>query len=114
MKKRVRNSMTCLEELGKRKFRKTLFFTFGMSLASIILAIYIQLTGQGSVNGCSYLDPISVDFLAFLASLFLIIEGLGRIYEHPHASMTRQFTRIIRVSAGFAILTLHIMQFVHK
>ena len=88
---------------NNKNFKRTLLVTFIFSLSAIILAIYVQINGQKSV-----------DILAFLASLFLIIEGMARIIEHPSASVKRQFTRIIRVSAGFAILTLHIMQFVHK
>ncbi|MBS3080503.1 hypothetical protein J4221_03455 [Candidatus Pacearchaeota archaeon] len=99
---------------NNKNFKRTLLVTFIFSLSAIILAIYVQINGQKSVLGCSYLDPITIDILAFLASLFLIIEGMARIIEHPSASVKRQFTRIIRVSAGFAILTLHIMQFVHK
>lgn len=108
MKKRVKLSK------NNGNYRKTLITTFIFSFISIILAIIIQLKGQSSINGCSYLDPITIDILAFIASLFLIIEGIARIIEHPNATVKRQFTRIIRVSAGFAILALHIMQFVHK
>lgn len=99
---------------GKSSLRKTLIITFIVSLISILLAISIQLNGQKNVDGCSYLDPIAIDILAFIGSLFLIIEGLARICEHPPATIRRQSTRIIRVAAGFAILTLHIMQFMHK
>jgi len=99
---------------GKSSLRKTLIITFIVSLISILLAISIQLNGQKNVDGCSYLDPIAIDILAFIGALFLIIEGLARICEHPSATVRRQSTRIIRVAAGFAILTLHIMQFMHK
>ena len=108
MKKKVKPSK------NNRNYKKTLITIFIFSIISIIIAIIVQLKGQSSVNGCSYLDPITIDILAFTASLFLIIEGTARIIEHPNASLKRQFTRIIRVSAGFAILSLHIMQFVHK
>ena len=97
-----------------KNFRRTLIITFLFSVLAIILAGVVQINGQKSTNGCSYLDPIIIDILAFLAGVFLVIEGLVRIYEHPDANLKRQITRIIRVSAGFAILTLHVMQFVHK
>ncbi len=74
----------------------------------------IQLNAQSKIELCSYLDPIVIDIFALIFGLFLVIEGLAGIYEHPSASSKRQFTRIVRVAMGFAILTLHIMQFVHK
>ena len=94
--------------------RKTAYFTIALSFIAIILAMILQLNVQSKVNACSYLDPIIIDLLAFLLALFLIVEGLARIYEHPSATVKRQFTRIFRVSAGFAILTIHIMQLIYK
>ena len=102
---------------GKNKhthLRKTLFVTGIFCVLAIIMAAYVQWNGQNNVLGCSYLDPIIIDILAFGAGLFLAIEGFVRILEHPSATVKRQFTRIIRVSAGCAIVTLHVMQFVHK
>ena len=98
----------------KKTILTTLLTTLLTSLIAIILAITVQLNGQKSLNACSYLDPIIIDILAFLAGVFLIVEGLARIFEHPNATIKRQLTRIIRIAAGFAILTLHIMQFIHK
>ncbi|MEK6872169.1 MAG: hypothetical protein AABX16_04670 [Nanoarchaeota archaeon] len=98
----------------KNNIKKTLLVTLFFSLLSIGLAAYVQWNGQNNVLGCSYLDPIIIDVLAFSAGLFLVIEGCARILEHPSATLRRQSTRIIRVAAGCAILTLHIMQFVHK
>lgn len=101
-------------EHGK-KLRRTLIVTAVCCLAVIFAVIYIQLYGQSKiVEGCSYLDPITIDFLAFLAALFLVIEGFARIVEHPAVSLKRQTTRIIRIAFGCAILTLHIVQFIHK
>ncbi len=99
----------------KNKLKTTLLFTLVLSLMTIALAITVQLKGESSVKiDCSYLDPITIDILAFIAGLFLIIEGFFRIYEHPNASLKSQFTRCIRVAGGCALLTLHILQFVHK
>ena len=97
-----------------KNFHKTLIFTFLLSLVSVIFFISIQTDGQDGLNGCSYLDPIIIDVFAFSASIFLIMEGLIRIYEHENASIKRQFTRVIRIAAGFSILSLHIMQFMYK
>ena len=94
-------------------YKRTLIVTFVLSFISVIIATQIQLIGQKGLS-CSYLDPITIDIFALLLSIFLIIEGLARINEHKSASLKRQFTRMIRISAGFVILTLHIIQLVHK
>ena len=94
---------------------KTLIFTVICSLIVITFVTFIQLNSQSEINfKCSYLDPILIDVLAFSAALFLVIEGFARIFEHPHASLKRQFTRTIRIVLGFAIITLHFIQFLHK
>jgi len=98
-----------------KQFHKTLTLTIIISLIIIILVTLIQIYGQNKiVQGCSYLDPITIDFLAFFAALFLVIEGFARIFEHKKASLGRQSTRIIRIAFGFAIITLHVIQFIHK
>jgi predicted histidine transporter YuiF (NhaC family) len=98
-----------------KKLRKTLVITFLVCLIVIVLVTSIQLYGQNKiVASCSYLDPITIDILAFIAALFLFLEGFARIIEHPGASLKRQATRIIRIAFGCAILTLHIIQFLHK
>jgi len=93
---------------------KTLIFTAILSLISISVTLYVQISGQSSVSACSYLDPFTIDILAFSVGLFLVIEGFVRIIEHPSASLKRQLTRQIRIALGLAIVTIHIIQFIHK
>ena len=93
---------------------KTLLVTLILVLISISLTLYVQLSGQNLVSACSYLDPFVIDILAFTVALFLIVEGLVRILEHPQASLRRQITRPIRIAIGCAIVTIHILQFIHK
>ena len=94
---------------------KTLIFTGILCLLTIGAAIYVQINGQDSIEtGCSYLDHVTIDILAFVMALFLVIEGFARIFEHPSASLKRQLTRPIRIAIGCALITLHIMQFMHK
>jgi|TARA_B100001971_G_scaffold175959_1_gene169807 Na+/H+ antiporter NhaD/arsenite permease-like protein len=114
IKSKPKNKIINKSDTKTSNLKKTLIATFFSSFIAILLAISIQLNGQKSTNGCSYLDPIIIDILAFLAGIFLIIEGLARVYEHPNATIKRQLTRIIRIMAGFGILTLHVMQFIHK
>ena len=98
-----------------KNLKKTLIFTAVFCAVIILIVVYIQIYGQNKIAvGCSYLDPITIDLLAFFAALFLVFEGFARIFEHPNASLKRQFTRVLRIAFGCAILTLHIIQFIHK
>ena len=95
-------------------FFKTLLVTYLISLGGIFVAFTIQYQANRSVSGCSYLDPISVDIWATILAIFLILEGFWDIFKHKHYLLKDQFTKSIRVGLGFAILTIHIMQFIHK
>jgi hypothetical protein len=97
-----------------RNFKKTLIITGILSVSTITLAIFIQLNAIKQISPCSYLDPIIIDILAFILSLFLIIEGFSKIISQKNLKVKKQLTRIIRISFGFAILTLHTIQFIHK
>lgn len=97
-----------------KNIHKTTLFTAIISLISISGAYLVQIRAGKKVNLCSYLDPWIVDLLAFLAALFLVVEGAYKIYINREDSLKKQFTRSIRIAFGFAILTLHIMQFLHK
>jgi len=102
-----------LNRQGKN-FRETMFCTLGLSLIAIVVSAWIQTKAENRIDSCSYLDPVIIDFVAFLAGLFLVAEGLIGIFKHKSSSINNQLARIIRVSIGFAILTLHIIQFLHK
>ena len=98
-----------------KNLKKTLIVTFIVCFIVILSSTIIQINGQSKITfACSYLDPIIIDILALSAALFLIIEGFTRIFEHPKASLLNQATRIIRIAFGFAIITLHIIQILHK
>jgi hypothetical protein len=95
--------------------RKTIILTVILCLIIIVFVSYIQLHGQSKITSrCSYLDPITIDLLAFVAALFLFFEGLVKIFKHPNATVRSQLTRIFRVTFGCAIMTLHIIQFFYK
>ena len=98
-----------------KNLKKSLIAVAVVCFIVISASAIIQLTGQNKITfACSYLDPIIIDILALSAALFLVIEGFARILEHPKASLSNQVTRIIRIAFGFAILTLHIIQILHK
>jgi hypothetical protein len=93
---------------------RTLLVTCLFSLGCIFVAFMIQNQANHSVTSCSYLDPISVDILATIFAFFLISEGLFDIFRCKHYPLKSQLTKSIRVGLGFAILTIHVMQFIHK
>ena len=97
-----------------KNLTKTLLATLVLCLIAISFTLYTQLKDQVSFNGCSYLDPIAIDIFALLVAIFLIVEGYIRIIEHPRASLKKQLTRPIRIAIGSAIITVHILQFMHK
>ena len=95
-------------------FQKTLQVTFAFSLACSIGAFLIQSHANKSTNACSYLDPITIDIVAFLFGLFLLMEGLLDISQHRLSRVREQWARSFRVGIGCSILVIHIMQFLHK
>ena len=98
-----------------KNYTKVKLFTLIFCVFVILITLFIQLSGQDMVKfRCSYLDPVTIDFLAFGVGIFLFFEGIYRISEHKNMGMKRQFTRIIRVGIGCAIITLHVLQFLHK
>lgn len=97
-----------------KNLTKTLLFTLVLCLITVLFTLYVQLKQQSAIHGCSYLDPATIDILALSVAIFLVIEGFIRIIEHPSCSLKRQLTRPIRIAIGFAIITIHILQFLHK
>jgi len=94
--------------------QKALGLALVFSLGTSVLAFLVQRNAHQQVPRCSYLDPVTIDILAFLAGVFLIIEGFYRIWEHKKDPLQKQFTRTLRIAFGCAIITLHIMQVLHK
>lgn len=94
---------------------KTIIFTLILSFITSLIAFIVQIKSQSKVEVlCSYIDPVLIDVLAFSGALFLISDGIYRIWEHKDANLKKQITRSVRIALGFAILTLHVMQFIHK
>ncbi|MBW3015771.1 hypothetical protein KY330_05080 [Candidatus Woesearchaeota archaeon] len=94
--------------------KRTWLLTYLVATFSASVAYFVQKNGEKVANQCSYLDPITIDIFAFSAAVFLIIEGVWRIVEHRGQPLRKQFTRTLRVGFGFAIATIHILQFIHK
>lgn len=94
--------------------RKTTMLLAIGSAISVTIAFSIQNKANQSVSACSYLDPITIDIVALIMGAFLVIEGVWDILHHATAYLKSQITRCIRVWLGVCILTIHIMQFLHK
>ncbi len=56
---------------------------------------------------------ISVDFFAFLAGAFLVLEGAYKILTSKTPLFPDQIFRSCRVIIGVTIFTIHMLQFVH-
>lgn len=97
-----------------QNINKTLFvLSFGM-MVSCAIAFLLQNKANKSVNSCSYLDPIIVDILAVIMAAFLITEGIIDIFSHRNSQVKSQLSRCFRVCLGVSIMTIHVMQFIHK
>jgi len=94
--------------------KKSALLTVLLSIFAIITTYLVQTKGENTIPKCSYLDPITVDLVAFSVAIFLIIEGVYKLGTNKNKPFSQQFFRSVRVAIGFAILTIHIMQFLHK
>ena len=98
----------------ENRLRRTLTVAFTSSGLCSYVAYLIQSEANKSVDSCSYLDPITIDIFALVAGLFLIVESFADILKHRDHRLQRQITRCLRMCLGAAIVTVHIMQFIHK
>lgn len=94
--------------------KKTLALAAAMSGATSFIAAFIQLGANKKVSSCSYLDPVIIDITAFTAGCFLVVESLVDIFYHRDSPVSKQLTRCVRMAFGSAIVTIHVLQFVHK
>ncbi len=96
-----------------QKAKTFLLLTVG-SFVSIGFVSYIQIRASRLVDSCSYLDPILIDIVALLAGAFLIVEGILAVLRQKDIPWISQLTRCMRVWLGFSIITIHILQVIHK
>lgn len=94
--------------------KKPLIFAVLFSLCASIIAYIVQMRASATTTSCSYLDPIIIDILAFSAGIFLVVEGVLRIIQQPNASWNVQLGRAIRIGFGCTIITIHLLQAIHK
>jgi hypothetical protein len=86
------------------------------SIIASVSAFIVQTKGVNKVSQqCSYLDPISIDVLAFSAAIFLVVDGFYNMAKRRKSETLGDAMLIsIRIAFGFAIITLHTIQFIHK
>lgn len=99
----MRDGKTLLKE--RFKLRKN-FSLIGAILISV-LACFLTKKIFFSLRG-----PIVVDYWAFTAGAFLVSEGLWRILRSKENIWQIQFFRLLRISIGICIFTIHFLQFV--
>ena len=56
----------------------------------------------------------TIDWFAFLAGAFLVIEGSYKIFKTRDKFFPDQFLRLVRVSIGMCVFTIHLLQFMRK
>lgn len=80
----------------------------GIALIAVIITITFVIT-------CRVFDSlfaeITIDWFAFSAGIFLIAEGLYKIFYSKDPSIQTQLLRVVRVIIGTCIFTIHLLQF---
>ena len=69
----------------------------------------------GFMATCKLFDSnfanLTIDWFAFFAGAFLVLEGLFKILTSKTASPFNQSLRFIRVAIGTCVFTIHLLQF---
>ncbi len=89
----------------EQKLRKGLVL-LGAILISACAAFFTKKIFS-SISG-----PVVVDYWAFAAGFFLVGEGLWSIFTSNENKWWIQFSRLLRISVGICIFTIHFLQFV--
>lgn len=76
-------------------------------ILATILAIAVAITCQAFDTKFAYL---TVDWLAFLAGIFLVVEGAYKILRSKDPFFPFQLLRSTRVFIGMCIFTIHLLQ----
>ncbi|MFH1837657.1 MAG: hypothetical protein ABH862_06060 [Candidatus Omnitrophota bacterium] len=53
----------------------------------------------------------TIDWFAFLAGIFLMVEGLYKFFTFPSPLLRDQIMRMFRVIIGTCVFTIHLLQF---
>jgi hypothetical protein len=61
----------------------------------------------------SHFIKVSIDYLSFIAGIFLIIDAARAVYKAKAAPLRSQFTRAIRFLFGSFTIAIHLDQFIY-
>lgn len=53
----------------------------------------------------------TIDWFAFLAGIYLVVEGIYKILKYKAPFFPSQFLRFLRVVIGACVFTIHLLQF---
>ena len=95
----------------QRQFTRLVRIVFGLCIIIIHLGQFFHYRIVSSK--IAEIQINWVDYLAVLASLFLIAEGLTKMLTSNSPIFPAQASRLFRVAIGAIVLTIHILQFVH-
>ncbi|MFH1665015.1 MAG: hypothetical protein ABIA77_02590, partial [Candidatus Omnitrophota bacterium] len=77
---------------------------------TLTLLILITLAVTWQVFDSRFAE-VTIDWFAFLAGIFLIVDGVNKILHSPFQSFQDQFLRSFRVVIGTCVFTIHLLQF---
>jgi len=77
------------------------------SFIMIVITAFFTHKTFFSVSG-----PVVVDYWAFGAGVFLLSEGIWRSLTSKEHSFMIDFGRLLRISAGICVFTIHLLQFI--
>ena len=77
---------------------------------SLLTAMVVAFSVTCRVFGSSFAEAI-IDWFAFLVGIFLVTEGLYKIFTEKTPSILNQLSRAFRVVIGTCVFTIHLLQF---
>jgi len=86
----------------------------GRNAALISIAVLIALTAVIVVMVFnSAFAKVTIDYFAFFASVFLMVDALYKIMRKPDDNFSQQLVRLMRLIIGVCIFTIHVMQYIY-
>lgn len=94
---------SCYDTLGyMKKFNLIPTLAFPMALVFIVTcAVFDTPFAKGSI-----------DWFSFLAGVYLVAEGVYKIFRYPKPFFPIQLARIFRITIGVCIFSTHLIQFI--
>ncbi len=94
---------------------QNLWYFLGMNKIVLLSALVIMIAVTAYIT-CNVFETsfaeITIDWFAFLAGIFLAIEGIYKIYKSKTPFFPNQLLRTLRVIIGTCVFTIHLLQFI--